>query len=189
MDHVHEIAKIKNANVIAVCDTDARMLVNAARVYPNAEPPHRFPCEVLQMKDLQAVVIATPDHNHAFITAAAAPRARQARLLREKPLCHTVKEIRAIAALAKETNLVTQMGIQIHALDNYRRVVEIIKAGSIGQVNEVHIWHQRKPRPTTDVATNPPASLNYDLWLMPLTDRPFHADYHPYNWRGIHKPQ
>jgi predicted dehydrogenase len=102
----------------------------------------------------------------------------------EKPLTHTVREARAISDLSKQSGLCTQMGIQIHAMDNYKRVVELIQAGAIGKVTEVHIWNQRANRAAEKGKQAPvPASLNYDLWLGPVPPRPFNPGYHPYNWR------
>ncbi len=179
-DHVREVSKIDEANIIAICDVDAVNLVNAARNIPKAQPFVDFR-DVLKLKDLDAVLIATPDHSHAVITAAALRAGKH--VYCEKPLTHTVRECRAIVELAKQTGLVTQLGIQIHAFDNYRRVVEIIQAGAVGPVHEVHIWNNRTNRAPDPSVTPPPASLNYDLWLGPLSPRPFHPGYHPYNWR------
>jgi predicted dehydrogenase len=127
------------------------------------------------------VLIATPDHTHAAIAAAALRAGKH--VYCEKPLTHTVREARAIADLAKQTKLVTQMGIQIHSMDNYRRVVELIQADAIGPVREVHIWNDRKNRPAEETVGNPPAELNYDLWLGPLPPQPYRRGFHPYNWR------
>src|SRR5205823_10474182 len=101
----------------------------------------------------------------------------------EKPLAHTVREVRAITELAAQTGRVTQLGIQIHAMDNYRRVVEIIQAGMIGPVTQVEIWNNRSNRAVNPAEAPIPSTLNYDLWLGPVSQRPFRPDYHPYNWR------
>ncbi len=86
--------------------------------------------------------------------------------------------------LAKQTSVVTQMGIQIHGMDNYRRVVEKIRSGTIGPVREVHIWNNRSiPRGELTIAPTPPP-LNYDFWLGPVSVRPFRPSYHPKWWRG-----
>jgi predicted dehydrogenase len=102
----------------------------------------------------------------------------------EKPLTHTVYEARTLANLAKEHKLVTQMGNQIHAGDNYRRVVELIRAGAIGKVEEVHVWVTAAysgAKFTT--GTQAPAGLDWDLWLGPAPDRPYSEGVHPFNWR------
>jgi predicted dehydrogenase len=180
MDHVREIKRIDLANVVAICDVDAARLVDAARIYTNATPYVDFR-DAINRPDVEAVLVATPDHTHAVITAAALRAGKH--VYCEKPLAHTVAEVRAITKLAAETKRVTQLGIQIHALDNYRRVVEWIRAGTIGRVAEVHIWNHRTHRPVDLKFVPPPASLNYDLWLGPVAAQPFRRDYHPYNWR------
>ncbi|HEV2292589.1 MAG TPA: Gfo/Idh/MocA family oxidoreductase [Tepidisphaeraceae bacterium] len=178
--HVKQIQPIANAELIAVCDTDAKALVRAARAAAKAEPFVDFR-EMLKLPELDAVVIATPDHSHAAITADALRGGKH--VYCEKPLTHTVREARAIADLAQQTNRVTQMGIQIHAMDNYRRVVELIEAGAIGKVSQVHIWNNRTIRLVDPEPVPPPASLNYDLWLGPVPPRPYLASYHPFGWR------
>jgi predicted dehydrogenase len=102
----------------------------------------------------------------------------------EKPLTHTVVECRTLIGLAKEKKLVTQMGTQIHAGDNYRRVVELIQSGAIGTVSEVYVW---VPTQYTDgrftTGTPAPAGLDWDLWLGPATERPYSEGVHPFWWR------
>jgi predicted dehydrogenase len=102
----------------------------------------------------------------------------------EKPLTHTVFEARTLANLAKEKKLVTQMGTQIHAGDNYRRVVELIQSGAIGKVSEVHVWVTAQysgAKFTT--GTQAPAHLDWDLWLGPAPERPYSEGVHPFQWR------
>ena len=178
--HVGKIKPLANANIAAVCDVDVRPLVRAARAIPEAEVFVDFR-EMLKMKDLDAVLVATPDHSHAVIAGAALRAGKH--VYCEKPLCHTVKETRALTELAQQSQLVTQMGIQIHAWDNYRRVVELIQVGAIGAVREVHIWNERTHKPLNRQVITPPATFDYDLWLGPTAMRPLEADFHPYNWR------
>jgi predicted dehydrogenase len=179
-DHVREINALPSANVIAICDVDVTFMVNAARVIKDAKPFVDFR-DMLKMPELEAVVVATPDHTHAAITAAALRAGKH--VYCEKPLTHTVREGRAITDLAQQTRLVTQLGIQIHAMDNYRRVVEWIQSGAIGPVREVHIWNNRGHHALDDAQVAPPASLNYELWLGPVPPRAYHAGFHPFNWR------
>jgi predicted dehydrogenase len=128
------------------------------------------------------VLIAVPDHSHAVLTAAALHAGKH--VYCEKPLTRTIREARAIVDLAAKTGLVTQMGIQIHSFDNYRRVVEIIQSGAIGQVAEVQIWNNRHNPPADTTVIDPvPTTFNYDLWLGPMAMRPLLKGYHPYNWR------
>ncbi|MCA9104299.1 MAG: Gfo/Idh/MocA family oxidoreductase [Pirellulaceae bacterium] len=131
---------------------------------------------------IDAVLVGTPDHSHAPAAARALRLGKH--VYCEKPLTHTVKEARVLATLAKEKSLVTQMGTQIHAGDNYRRVVELVRAGAIGQVSEVHVWAgavYTGGSYTTDVPC--PPNVNWDLWLGPATERPYSAGCHPFNWR------
>ncbi len=180
MNHVQEVSKIDSANVVALCDVDALTLVTAARMIKDAKVFTDFR-DMLKLPGLDAVLVCTADHTHAVITAAALRAGKH--VYCEKPLCHTIQETRAIVELAKETKLVTQMGIQMHASENYRRVVELIKSDAIGPVHDVHIWHNRTRRPHSEEICPPPAELNYDLWLGPAAMRPFKRGFHPYSWR------
>jgi predicted dehydrogenase len=102
----------------------------------------------------------------------------------EKPLTHTVFEARTLANLAKEKKLVTQMGTQIHAGDNYRRVVELIRAGAIGKVTECHVWVTAKYSGGKFTTGKPaPAGLDWNLWLGPAPERPYSEGVHPFEWR------
>jgi predicted dehydrogenase len=179
-DHVREVNALTNANIAALVDVDTNNLVNAARYVPKAATFVDFR-DMLKQPDIDAVLVATPDHTHAVITAAALKAGKH--VYCEKPLTHTLREARTITELAQQSGKVTQMGIQIHAMDNYRRVVELVKGGAIGKVAEVHVWNGRTNRPANPTETKPPATLNYDLWLGPVSDRPFRPDYHPFNWR------
>jgi predicted dehydrogenase len=174
------IKPLANAAIVALCDVDVRQLVRGARAIAGAEVFVDFR-DMLKMKDLDAVLVATPDHTHAVIAGAALRAGKH--VYCEKPLCHTVKEVRALTDLAQQTKLVTQLGIQIHGMENYRRVVELIRANAIGKVAEVHIWNERSHMPHNPTVIKPPATFNYDLWLGPAAQRPLEADFHPYNWR------
>jgi len=180
-DHVRETAEIANANIVALCDVDVNNLVQAARKIPGAAVFVDFRDMLEQQKNLEAVIVATPDHTHAVVTAAALHAGKH--VYCEKPLAHTVREVRAITELAAQTKRVTQLGIQIHSLDNYRRVVELIQAGAIGTVSNVHIWNNRSIAAANPAEVAPPAALNYDRWLGPVPFRPFHPDFHPFGWR------
>ncbi len=97
-------------------------------------------------------------------------------------------EARLVAKLAKEKGLATQMGTQIHAGENYRRVVEIIQSGAIGDVHEVHVWVGKAwgggELPTE--TEKPPENLDWDLWLGPAPERPFaKGRYHPAQWAPL----
>lgn len=179
-----EVARLADAvNVAALCDVDERFLAQAHTKHPDARTYKDFR-RLLEQPDLDAVVVSTPDHTHAVAVAAALHSGRH--VYCEKPLTRTVSECRAIRALAAKQRRVTQLGTQIHAGGNYRRVVELIQGGVIGAVAEVHVWvgasYGGKDRPTAVVPV--PAELDWDLWLGPVPFRDYHPDYAPFAWRN-----
>jgi predicted dehydrogenase len=177
-----EVAKT-GAAIVALCDVDERRTGDARRAHPKATFYTDFR-KLIGHKGLDAVVVATPDHTHAVATLAALKA--NLHVYCEKPLTHTVAEARLVAETAKKQKRVTQMGTQIHAGDNYRRVVELIQAGAIGAVREAHVWVGKVwsggKRPTEKPTV--PKGLHYDLWLGPAPHRPYHPDYLPEKWRG-----
>ncbi len=174
---------VASQNIVALCDIDEQFLARAAERFPKAKRYADF--RVLldkEAKNLDAVVVSTPDHTHAPAAAAALRLGKH--VYCEKPLTHTVYEARKLAELARENKCVTQMGTQIHAGDNYRRVVELIRAGAIGAVKEAHVWvnvNYSGAKFTT--GTPAPAHVNWDLWLGPAPQRPYTEGAHPFNWR------
>lgn len=180
-----DIAGVRSENLVALCDVDANYLARAQKQFPDA----RVYADYREMIDkekgkVDAVVVGTADHNHAPATIRAIRAGMH--VYCEKPLTHTVEEARKIAEAAKEFGVATQMGTQIHAGENYRRVVEIIQAGTIGDVNEVHVWVGKGwgggDRP--EKGTEPPETLSWDLWLGPAPTRPYAPGrYHPAQWR------
>jgi predicted dehydrogenase len=172
------------ASVVALCDVDANARENgskkvaSAAVYTDLRELFR---DRRKLK-LDGVLVATPDHTHAFPTALAL-RAGLAAYC-EKPLTHTVEESHRILDLARASGTPTQMGTQIHATENYRRVVELIRGGAIGRVTSCDCWVNKGwcCGPTGPV-TEPPKHLAYDLWLGPAQDAPYIANIHPANWR------
>ena len=171
------------ANLVALCDVDAKKLAAAKQQFPDAKTYSDFH-RLVDQKDLDAIVVATPDHSHAVAAVAALKSGRH--LYCEKPLARTISETRIITEAARTMRRVTQIGTQIHAGSNYRRVVELIRSGAIGDVSEVHVWvassygGKDRPKETPPV----PAELNWDLWLGPVAERPYHPDYVPFNWRN-----
>lgn len=177
-----QLAKTTDADVVAICDVDERMTAAARKQFPKATffTDYR---KMIEAKGLDAVLCATPDHHHFHCTHMAMSHGLHAYC--EKPLTHTVWEARQLAELAKSKKLVTQMGTQIHAGDNYRRVVELIRKGTIGAVKEVHVWvggawNGPGKRPE---AKPVPKELNWDLWLGPVEERPYAPEYVPFHWR------
>jgi predicted dehydrogenase len=171
------------AEIVALCDVDEDRAAEARREFPRASFHADFR-RLLDQKGLDAVAISTADHTHAVATVAALKAGLH--VYCEKPLTHTVHEARIVAETAARCKRVTQLGTQMHAGDNFRRVVEIVRADVIGPVREVHVWADAAigggavPKETPPV----PAGLHYDLWLGPAAYRPYHPAYLPANWRG-----
>ncbi|HET6878536.1 MAG TPA: Gfo/Idh/MocA family oxidoreductase [Pirellulales bacterium] len=176
------IDNVKQENVVALCDIDDVLLGKAGQEFPQAKRYNDFR-ELLEQPDLDAVAVCTPDHIHAPATVMALRMGKH--VYCEKPLTHNVWEARLVAQTAAKGKVATQMGTQIHAGDNYRRVVEIIQSDAIGPVRQVHTWAGRSwgggDRPT-EMPPVPP-NLHWDLWLGPAPDRPYHPTYLPANWR------
>lgn len=176
---------IKSQDIVGLCDIDSNYLDRAAANFKDAVKYSDYREMIANEADkADAIVVATADHNHA----PASIRGIMAGLhcYCEKPLTHTVREARLVAQAAKARGVATQMGTQIHAEDNYRRVVEIVRAGVIGDVTDVHVWVGKGwgggERPEGGQA--PPANLSWDLWLGPAPERPFvPGRYHPAQWR------
>jgi predicted dehydrogenase len=176
------VAGEDGVNIVAVCDIDDRYLDDAAKRFPHAQKFHDFR-RILDAKDVDAVVVSTPDHCHAFATVLALKAGKH--VYCEKPLTHSVYEARLVAETAAQSRRATQMGTQIHAEPNYRRVVELIERGAIGPVREVHVWVGKnwgggeRPKESPPV----PPHLHFDLWLGPAPERPYHPSYLPAEWR------
>lgn len=180
----------ENVNLAAFCDVDSNSLATAkqmlAKFRPNAPEPKTFADfrEMLELKGLDAVLVSTPDHVHAV--AAMGAMQKGLHVYCEKPLAHKVSEVRALTEAARRLKRVTQMGIQIHEGNNYRRVVELVKGGVIGAVREVHVWVQvvyggkEMPKEFPPV----PPNLNYDLWLGPIDGPPYSPEWVPFKWRN-----
>jgi predicted dehydrogenase len=178
------LAESAAENIVALCDIDDNHLAAAARSFPKARTFVDFR-RMLETMDRQidAVVVSTPDHTHAPASAMAMRMGKHC--FCEKPLTHTVHEARTLAQLAREKKLATQMGTVIHACDNYRRVVELVQSGAIGPVVEVHVWCDknwgggRRPAKTVPV----PKNIHWDEWIGPARFRPYDPCYYSGNWR------
>lgn len=170
------------AHVAAVCDVNDRRAAGAFAKVPQAERFRDFRRMLDRMGDrLDAVVVATPDHTHAVITAAALHAGKA--VLCEKPLTHDVFEAREVRRLAAETGLVTQMGNQGTASGGFRESVGHLWGGTIGPVREVHVWNTgggAGPRPTPEGGQPVPEWLAWDVWLGPGAERPYHSGW--LNW-------
>lgn len=177
-----DIKGVRGENIVALCDVDSNFLDAAVQKFPGAKRYSDFR-KMLEQKDVDAVVVATPDHFHAVATVAALQSGRP--VYCEKPLTHTISEARIVAATARHTGLATQMGNQIHATKHYRRMVEMVQSGAIGPVREVHCWAgstwPTMPKPAGEPV---PPTLAYDEWLGPAAYRPYSKEYVPFKWRG-----
>ncbi len=174
---------VAGENIVALCDVDDALLAAAAARFPRAARYDDFR-RLLDRSDLDAIVCSTPDHTHAVVAAMALRSGRH--VYCEKPLTRTVSECRIVREAARAAGVATQMGTQIHADPNYRRVVELVQAGAVGPIAEVHVWSAASyGRVTRPAATPPvPAGLHYDLWLGPVDARPYHPEYLPGRWRN-----
>ena len=180
-----DIGNCAGENIVAVCDVDDRRAAGSYLRFPKAKRYRDFRKMLEEMdRRIDAVVVGTPDHTHAPPALMAMQMGKHCYC--EKPLAHTVHEVRAMIELANKNKLATQMGTQIHAESNYRRVVELVQAGVIGPVGEVHVWHpvayggSGRPKETPPV----PKELDWDLWLGPAPCRPYHPCYLPGTWRS-----
>jgi predicted dehydrogenase len=191
---------VSSENIVALCDVFEAALERAASGRPRARRVKDFRRLYDHAREFDAVVVSTTEHTHAFVTLPALQLGKH--VYCEKPLTHDVWEARVIREAASKARVATQMGTQIHASDNYRRVVELIQAGAIGPVHEAHVWVDRAwgrqpeasarskdivvtlERPTESSPV--PPGLDWDLWLGPAPERPFHEVYWPgpkwYRW-------
>lgn len=173
-------------NIVALCDPDWRMCGGLFSAYPKAKQWRDYREMLDKQKDIDAVVIATPDHHHAFAAMAALGHGKHAYC--EKPLTHSVFEARILAEAAAKAGLSTQMGNQGQADDHIRVTAEILRSGAIGPVREIHLWTDRPiwpqgiERPAE--AQTPHEEMDWDLWLGPAPERAYNAAYHPFKWRG-----
>lgn len=183
----------KSDNIVALCDCDESDAANKAlskngtlEKFPKATRYKDFRVMFDKQKDIDAVLVATPDHNHAVIAMAAMQLGKHVYV--QKPLTRTVSEARALTEAARKYKVVTQMGNQGHSEEGLRLMQEWFNAGAIGPVREVHcwtnrpIWPQGMPRPAETPAV--PEGLDWDLWIGPSPMRPYHPTYHPFGWRA-----
>lgn len=177
----YNLGNVATENIVALCDIDSQRLGAAAEKFPQAKKYADYR-QMLDQKDLDAVVVATPDHSHAIPVVGALRRGLD--VYCEKPLAHSVWEVRQMRETAAKQKAVTQMGTQIHAGDNYRRVVELVQAGVLGKIERVHVWLGGAIPPGKRVKeATPPEYVDYDLWIGPAPMRPFDPSHFHFNWR------
>jgi predicted dehydrogenase len=188
-----DLSELQSENIVALCDVDAEYAGPTFKRYPKAKRFTDYRKLLDDQKDIDAVVIATPDHTHACIAMAAMKAGKH--VYCEKPLTHSVWEARQMTLAAREHKVATQMGNQGQASEHTRRLCEMIWDGAIGPVREVHAWTDRPSnglfneywpqgvdRPKETLAV--PSTLDWDLWLGPAAERPYHSAYVPFRWRG-----
>jgi hypothetical protein len=181
-----DLDEVGSENVVALCDVDDKYAANVFKNYPKAKKYQDFRTMLGKEKSIDAVVIATPDHTHAVIAMTAIKMGKH--VYCEKPLAHSIYEVRRLTEAARKAGVATQLGNQGQASEETRLVSEFIQDGAIGPVREVHSWCNRpisprgidRPKETAPV----PETLNWDLWLGPAPQRPYHPCYLPFTWRG-----
>ncbi|HEV2392062.1 MAG TPA: Gfo/Idh/MocA family oxidoreductase [Verrucomicrobiae bacterium] len=189
----HDLSQVDTENIVALCDVDKRYAAHTFKKYPKAKQFTDYRQMLDEMKEIDAVVVATPDHHHAFASVAAIKHGKH--VYCEKPLTHSVWEARQVAQAAHAAKVATQMGNQGQASRETRHLCELVWSGVIGPVHHAHIWTDRpsnglfneywpqgvnRPKDTPPV----PATLDWDLWLGPAPLRPYHPVYLPFVWRG-----
>ena len=195
------LGSVSSENIVALCDVNQAAVDQAAAKFPKARQCNDFRRLFDHHREFDAVVVSTCEHTHAFATMLALRHNKH--VYCEKPLTHGIWEARQIRERALKTKVATQMGIQIHATENYRRVVELVQSGAIGAIREAHVWTSRawgvqsaaaakQHRDIVTLQDRPqeaqpvPRGLHWDLWLGPAPSRPFHSTYVPgpkwYRW-------
>ncbi len=177
------------ANIVALCDVDENRAREVFDAFPKAKRYKDFR-ELIdkEAKHIDAVTVGTPDHIHAVASMAAIRAGKH--VYCQKPLTHTLRECRELTRAAHEAGVMTQMGNQGHATEGSRVTNEWIQAGVLGEVREVHTWSDRagvmwkqgigRPTDTPPV----PSTLDWNLWLGPIQERPYNPAYAPFGWRG-----
>ncbi|HSW01703.1 MAG TPA: Gfo/Idh/MocA family oxidoreductase [Sedimentisphaerales bacterium] len=181
------IANVASENIVALCDVDRRHAAETFNRHPNTRQYADFRVMLeKEAKNIDAVVVATPDHTHAVASMMAVKMGKH--VYCEKPLTYSMHEARELAKAAREAKVATQMGNQGHSGEGIRLICEWIWDGAIGTVRQVHawtthaVWPQGMHRPKEMPAV--PEGLDWDLWLGPAPHRPYHPAYAPTLWRG-----
>jgi len=179
-----DVSQVRTENIVAFCDVDWKHAGGTFKRFPSVKKYRDFRRMLdKEGKNIDAVTVSTPDNTHAVAAMRAIKMGKH--VYCQKPLAHDVFEVRQLTEAARKYKVMTQMGIQIHAEDTVKLVVEIIKSGMIGKVRKVDIFSNKnwgggtRPKETPSV----PETLDWDLWLGPAPWRPYHRAYVPGNWR------
>jgi len=188
---VSDLASISShpsVEVAALCDVDSKYLASANKLHPDSKvfSDYRKFFDAMG-RSIDAVIVSTPDHTHAPASLMAMNMGTP--VFCEKPLTHHVSEARAMRKLAKDNNMITQMGIQCHSSDEYRIAVMLIQSGMIGRVRTVRAWSPKNggyDGPAPEGSDPVPESLDWNLWLGTSPERPYKDNlYHPAQWRKL----
>jgi predicted dehydrogenase len=173
------LSDVASENIVALCDVNAQKAAGSFAKYPQAKHYRDYRQLWNELEDqIDAAVVSTTNHSHAPATMMALRRGKH--VYCEKPGAHSVFEARTVTRFAAQQQVATQLGTQMHATDNYRRIVELIRGGAIGEVRECHIWLRSSRGGLGDRPTETPPVpewLDWDLWLGPAPDRPYHPIY------------
>jgi len=177
-------------NIVAICDVDDRQSEKFKAKFPDAKYYRDYRLMFKEMPEIDAVVVSKPDHAHFGPVMTAIAHGKH--VYCEKPLAHSVEEVRAITEAAKRAGVKTQLGIQGHSSEHIRRCCEWIWDGAIGEVREIHAWCDRPmggycfPSSIARPDATPPIPSGFDWngWLGPVKERAYHPMYHPILWRG-----
>lgn len=188
LEDLNAIASHELVDVTALCDVDSTKLAEASKLHPKAKTFSDYRVMLKEMgNSIDAVVVSTPDHTHAPASMMAMGLGKA--VYCQKPLTHHVTEARAMRKLAKEKNLVTQMGIQVHSFYDYRMATLLIQSGIIGKVSTVRAWSPKNwgfDGPAPEGSDPVPENLDWNLWLGTSAKRDYKKDvYHPGNWRKL----
>ncbi|UCC21504.1 MAG: Gfo/Idh/MocA family oxidoreductase [Planctomycetota bacterium] len=181
-----DVQNCATENIVALCDVHDSYAAKTFKTYPKAKVYKDYRRMLDKQKDIEAVVVATPDHTHACIAMAAIRAGKHVYV--EKPLAYSIHEVRKLTEAARQAKVASQMGNQGHASEDIRNICEWIADGAIGPVREVHawtthaVWPQGIERPKDTPAV--PEGLDWDRWIGPAPYRPYHPAYHPMLWRG-----
>jgi hypothetical protein len=185
---VLNLPRVSGENIVALCDIDEKYAGPNLAKYPQARKWKDYRKMLDRQKEIDAVVVSTPDHSHALISIAAMRRGKH--VYCEKPLARTIGEVRRMRRVFAETKVATQMGNHGTYEPSFRRAVEIVQSGALGAVTEVHTWSDRPLKYWKQSIARPkdrppiPPHVNWDLFLGPARERPYHPIYHPFTWRG-----
>ena len=173
-------------NVVAICDVDENTLNRKGQQFPNAKKftDYRKMLDAMR-KEIDGVTVSVPDHSHGPAAAMALHMGKA--VYCQKPMAHSIHEVRTLSELARKMKVATQMGNQGTADNSMRANAYKVRAGAVGVVKEVHVWTNRPIWPqglARRASKMPPANLDWNLWLGPAATRDYADGYHTFSWRG-----